>query len=119
MKRLGTFGAAVGAMLVMATPAQAAPISTEYCNISLRGGGSLAPDNDIKAFWDKFERDTGRNIAYSVSSSWVRHREQHVSGLYSFYNSANQLLTSNRFHCWRSGFSSLGTYHDDNLPPVG
>lgn len=37
-----------------AEPAEAAWISVDYCDYSLRGGGSLAPDNDIQAMLNHY-----------------------------------------------------------------
>jgi hypothetical protein len=115
MRRLAAAVGTVIVMLVLAAPAQAAPISFDYCELSLRGGGSLAPDNDIKIWWDAYENITGQNIVSSSRSGagYVNGYAQWVQLRFTFFNGAGQPLTTKWFECWREGLVPSGTYHDN------
>jgi len=76
------------------TLASAAPIDPGYCEHSLRGGGSLAPDNDVRRAWDQIQA-----AGWNVISSYP------VGAWYVWYNSSNgDAQTSNR---WRFVFSNF------------
>lgn len=55
-------------LLVWASLAQA--VSTDYCNTSLHGGGTLAPDNDIYRRWQYLESSMGVDITSSYAMKW-------------------------------------------------
>ena len=115
MKTIAAAIGTVAATLVLAASAEAAPISYDYCETSLRGGGSLAPDNDVKTFWDYYENATGLNIVSSSRSgaTYVNGYAQWVQLRFTFFNGAGQPLTSKWFECWRDGLVPSGTYHDN------
>jgi hypothetical protein len=116
VNRIGVLIAGVLATLVMAAPAQADPISFDYCEFSLRGGGTLAPDNDIKTFWDRYEANTGRNIVSSTRTATNPNEPQWVALQFAFLNAQGEVLTYKWFNCWRDGFLVTGQYHDDEAP---
>jgi hypothetical protein len=116
MKRIGALVASLVATLVMAGPAQADPISFDYCEFSLRGGGSLEPDNDIKRFWDRYERNTGRNIVSSTRTATNPNNDQWVALQFGFLNGQGEVLTYKWFNCWRDNFLVTGQYRDDEAP---
>jgi hypothetical protein len=99
---------AVLVLLLFAAPAHA--VTHSYCTSSLLGGGSLAPDNDISAWWNALENSYGLDIvaayvaqrsgadgAYQVNQRWAfQRRSGHVEYRW--------------FICYGSG----GGYHDIN-----
>jgi hypothetical protein len=86
----------------------AAPISTTYCDQSLRGQTSLAPDNDIKAWWDAYERATSVDLVSSAAYQWIRpYGIDYLYGNYRFYGYYGGSVT-HQFVCWRDGSG----YHD-------
>ena len=101
------------ATLAMAESAQAARISFEYCESSLRGGGSLAPDNDIKRYWDRYEATTGRDIVSSSRTAARWNNEQWVAMQFVFFDGLGNPIVWAWFNCWRDGFVFNGQYHDD------
>jgi hypothetical protein len=95
--------------LALVAPAGAAadPISTDYCTYSLRGGGSHAPDNDIKRIWDHLEAVYNWNITNSWADQWLRISADHLRVSWVFYGGG--LTARGIFDCWRTA----GVYHDD------
>jgi hypothetical protein len=113
MKRIAAVAGTVAATLVSAASAQAAPISYDYCESSLRGNTGQAGDNDIKAFWDLFENVYGVNIVsssrsgayYNGSAQWVRLQ-------FTFFGKSGAPITAAWFECYRDGLVPSATYHD-------
>jgi hypothetical protein len=102
-------------LLVSAPAAQAAAISLDYCDYSLRGGGSLAPDNEIRAEWDHIEA-AGADIV----SSYIYWYNSYSSGndlrvSYRFVRAGGNVEHASVFRCWRDPLTSTGTYHDGIL----
>jgi hypothetical protein len=116
VKRIAALVGAVIATLVLAAPAQAARISFDYCESSLRGGGSLAPDNDIKIFWDRYESTTGRDIVSSSRTAAKWNNEQWVAMQFVFLDGLGNPIVWKWFNCWRDGYVWNGQYHDDAAP---
>jgi hypothetical protein len=98
--------------LGLAAPAGAvaAPISTDYCTYSLRGGGSHAPDNDVKQIWDQMEVQYGWNITNSWAESWYRISADNLQVTWVFYGGG--YVARYVFACWRT---DAGVYHDDDM----
>jgi hypothetical protein len=111
-RKIGGLVAGIFATLVVAAPAQAAPISFDYCELTLRGQAALAPDNDIKEFWDSYEVITGFNITSSSRVSSYRRNDQSVQLQFAFRNAQGVTLTYKSFSCWRTGYVPSGEYHD-------
>lgn len=89
------------------------PPSTSYCEKSLLGGGTLAPDNDIWARWKWYENNYGVNI---VAAFWTGayYTQSHSTHLQFVYKRANGMAYYLYGNCWdyRNEFVG-GTYHDD------
>jgi len=101
---------ALGGSLGTASVAQAEPISIEYCDFSLRGGGTLAPDNDIKTFWDDLESSLGIDIVASKAMDSYRSGDD-IAIRYDFIKSDGVVAGSPTFQCYRIN----GVYHDSRL----
>lgn len=87
--------------LALAAPAAAPAVTHSYCQQSLRGGGSLAPDPDVYQYaWD-----TG-------ATSMVHVRFEGASGSYTVYEVVRYYYrngqATRRFYCQGSG----STYSD-------
>lgn len=123
MKRLISTLLVTLCVATVAPASASASISVDYCagpktysgsgwKGSLRGDGTLAPDNDLRASWDYWQA-RGYNI---TSAYWYG---------YTYWGSTNDLLTywylvrANgdkiriTLRCWREGGRDTGTYHDD------
>jgi hypothetical protein len=90
-----------------AQPTAAHAVTYGYCYDSLRGGGSLAPDNDIAIKVRQFN-DQGKNVIGTSHLAW-----HYASGSYLveetvMFNFGNGTSVSRRFNCYGSG----GGYHD-------
>lgn len=95
------------AMMLM-LPASAHAVSYSYCDYSLRGGGTLAPDDDIRAAWTSFQ-NAGYNITSSYASQWFGgDGASSVSARWIFWRANGQYFTV-YFSCYGSGAS----YHDE------
>jgi hypothetical protein len=115
MKRIAAGLIAAGAALAIAAPAQAHVSPTDgYCDDSLRGYRSLAPDNDIKARWDYLEQRYGWNIVSSYITEVARINEHDVYFRYDFVAANGSTVSRPLFRCWRENAttSHTGTYHD-------
>jgi hypothetical protein len=110
MKRYAPL-AAIAAALAFAAPAQAVENSPSdaYCESSLRGQTSLAPDNDIKRDWDTIEVLYGYNIVRSFRSGLQRDAYNSVYEQFTFVRGNGTYAGSIWYHCWRD---YTGTYHD-------
>jgi hypothetical protein len=100
MKRIAGPIVGVIAALAMAAPAQA-DISVDYCNASLRGGGSLAPDNDIKIVWDSIESFYTYDIVRSSLYRSRRDGPDNVYMQYFFYAADGTIIAYPDFRCYR------------------
>lgn len=110
MKKLFALGAVLFAFAVPAASAQAAPISVDYCDYSLRGGGSLAPDNDVKLLWDSIEANERIDVVSSQAYDWIRYNDQDLVALWRYNTSAGSRWAY--FECYRDNYSASGAYHD-------
>lgn len=111
----------VAVVLAVAVPAAApdaapaAAISVDYCDYSLRGGGSLAPDNDIYEIWQLLESSGFGNVyAAPYTGQFYYLAEQSVHIKIQFYATKNGYTRyrSAWFQCYRDGWSPSGQYHD-------
>jgi hypothetical protein len=103
VKRLSVLVGGALATLVLAAPAQAthsAPISFDYCDYSLRGGGTH-PDNDLKRWWDAYEWQYKVDLVSSAIVDRGRVNDQHVRIRYALYNARGQLEATPLFRCLR------------------
>lgn len=91
-------------LLVTATFALAVP-SYDYCAYSLRGGGTLQPDNDVKANWDWLEV----HYNWNITSSYPGDDYVQGDGRYIQWNywRANGALHQSWFLCYGSGSSYI------------
>jgi hypothetical protein len=67
MRRVLFILGAVALWLAFAAPAQA--VTWDYCYSSLRGGGSLTPDHDIRDWWEVIERNHGQ-LSHTEHAWW-------------------------------------------------
>jgi hypothetical protein len=111
MKRIAAL-AALLTSLAIAAPASAAPISKDYCDLSLHGGGSLAPDNDIQIAIDNiqshFEHQITRVTLYSTRLDGPDNR--YIT--YMFWDQWGGIVAHPDLHCYRK---ADGIYHDTRL----
>ena len=61
--------AALAALVLLLTAQSAQAVTFNYCYTSLKGGGSLQPDNDIRAKWDAYQA-RGLDIVDAWPSQW-------------------------------------------------
>jgi hypothetical protein len=112
-KLLAAFLVAFSILGYSATAEANGPPSTHYCELSLLGGGSLAPDNDIKRRWNWYENNYGVNI---VAAFWTGayYTGAHVTNMLFVYKRANGSAYYLYASCsdYRNEFVG-GTYHDD------
>lgn len=91
-----------------AAPAQA--VTYDYCNTSLRGGGSLAPDNDIRREWDRIQ-SLGYNLTSSYATGWFGGDGTRTVGADWIFWRANGGYFTGTFGC--SDFRASGGRYDD------
>jgi hypothetical protein len=107
-RALGVLLAGALASLVLAAPAQA--ITYSYCNTSLRGGGSLAPDNDIRREWDRLQA-LGYDLTSSYATDWFGGNGSRTVGAHWIFWRRNGSYFTGLFGC--SDFRSSGGRYDD------
>lgn len=96
---IGSFFGALTVLLVWAAMAQA--VSWDYCYSSLRGGGSLAPDNDVAIKASQFTR----TVVATYHAYWLGNSGSYtVTEAVRFYF-ANGESTVRQFSCSGSGSS--------------
>ena len=104
-------------------PSAEAFISTDYCAGprgitsspagSLRGFGSLAPDNDALAEWNRLKTQ-----GYSPTRSyWYGYNYVSENNLYIYwtFETAQGVSFGVTFRCYRDGGSNNGAYHDEKV----
>lgn len=106
MKRILLALTAALATLVFAAPAQA--ITTDYCNLSLGGGGSLAPDNDYYIGRRAIETNYSVNINYAYNTGWNQPHTDWLTVQRVYWATTGQRYYT-QLICWRD---INGTYHD-------
>lgn len=87
------------------SPAEA--VTWDYCYSSLRGGGSLAPDNDIATKVQQF-RDNGRTVVATGHHYWLNGSGSYRVTEGVFFYFANDTVATRQFDCVGSG----GSYAD-------
>lgn len=104
--------AAAPVVLPASSIANPAP-SYSYCEKSLLGGGTLAPDNDIKRRWNWYENNYGVNIV-AATFTGNAFTQSHDVQMQWRYTRANGAI----YYAWaicadyRNEFPG-GTYQDD------
>lgn len=103
--------------IVQLADASADPISVDYCLYSLRGGGTLAPDNDVGAEKNRLERN-GFPVGWSTDTGWLRDPTtgQLLYIYYDYHGKAGtqyaDVIVKTTFACYRDGYVASGAYHD-------
>jgi hypothetical protein len=110
-------------MLAFAAPAQAgSSISCDYVQLSARGGGTLAPDNDVRNAWNAIQK-RGINIvsSYPVAGScsvWntTDGNSHETSYVHRFIDNTFRAY-DNQMSGWRFDTGNNGdhAYHDDYM----
>ena len=98
-KMVAAFTGIFAVLLVTSATAMAVP-SYDYSVYSLRGGGTLAPDNDVKENWDWLENNLGWDVVSSEDAGgyttstvryvyWYYHRANGSSHLATFFTTGS------------------------------
>lgn len=106
---------AISAVVAVPDAAQAAAITVGYCEYSLRGGGSLEPDPDIKEIWDLLERSGFGNVYHSEYTGqyyYLAEQSVHIKIQYTATKDGYTRFRSAWFQCWRDNWSPSGRYND-------
>jgi hypothetical protein len=91
--------------LALATPAQA--VTWDYCAYSLRGGGTLAPDHDVRRVWDQLEASRGQ-LSHTAHAYWLEGQSgaySVVEGVYFYFQRGGAEIE--HFRCEGSGSSYI------------
>lgn len=102
----------VSCLLFLGFTSTASAISNGYCEASLRGQTSLAPDNDAKQAWNNIEASTGRQLSssYPISFNNLGSLEDvHVVWQFVFKTGG---YTNRNMECWRELPYTWSPYHD-------
>lgn len=97
MRHVIAFLSPFAILFVWAAMAQA--VTFDYCEYSLRGNGSLAPDNDVKRAWDLLEADTLLNIVSSHRGAVQRFTADYVTENWVFVDSYGRSWYGTQFYC--------------------
>lgn len=116
--RLALLAVALAVAAPAAAPAvaPAAMISPGYCDYSNRGGGSLAPDNDIYEIWQLLEASGFGNVyaaPYTGQYYHVHPQSVHIKIQFAATKDGYTRYRSAWFECYREGWSESGRYHDN------